>query len=63
MVRMGVPPSQGWGTPWTGMGAPPAWDWVPLTRDRTADGVLDTWQAVCLLCSRRRTFLFGSKVG
>ena len=39
---MGVPPSQGWGTP----------------RDRAADGVLDTPRSVCLLRSRRRTFLF-----
>ena len=38
----GYPPGQGWGTP----------------RDRTADLVLDSRRAVCLLRSRRRTFLF-----
>ena len=54
--EMGTPegwgtPSQGWSTPWPVMGYPPP-------PDRTADGVLDTRQAVCLLRSRRRTFLF-----
>ena len=45
----GVPPThtQEWGTP------PPA----PF-QDRTAKGVLVTWQVVCLFCARRRTFLF-----
>ena len=46
-VRMGVAevgyPQQGWGTPL----------WY-----RTADGVLDTSQSVCLLHSSRRTVLF-----
>ena len=72
-LRDGIPPSQGRGTPlgqvrkgypcpgmgcpqW-GMGYPPARDGVPL-QDRTADGILDTQQTVCLLHSRRRTFLF-----
>ena len=41
-LRDRVLPGQGWGTP---------------PRDRTADGVLDTRRAVCLLRSRRRTFL------
>ena len=31
-------------------------------RDRTADGVLDTRQAVCLLGSRSRTFLYSTVV-
>ena len=31
----------------------------PLPRDRTAHGVLDKRRSVCLLRSRRRTFLFG----
>ena len=69
----GVPPSWGtlspssrlgWGgTPWwespppppPGMGYPPP---PPPPPDRTADGVLDTPRSVCLLRSRRRTFLF-----
>ena len=51
-VRMGTP-SQGWGppTPIQGWGS-------PLPRDRTTDGELDMRLAVCLLRSRRRTFLF-----
>ena len=40
--RWGVPLTQGWGTP----------------RDRTADGVLDMPQSVCLLRLIRSTFLF-----
>ena len=44
----GVPPCPGWGTPLQRWGTP--WD-------RTADGVLDTRRAVCLLRSRRRTVL------
>ena len=40
--------------PCPGMGYPPP---PPPTRDRTADGVLDTRRAVCLLRSRRRTLL------
>ena len=31
---------------------------VSFRPDRTEDGVLDTWRAVCLLRSRRRTFLY-----
>ena len=59
-----VPPQQGWGTPCqVRMGG--TWGGVPPTRDRvpprprytTADGVLDTLRTVCLLRSRRRTFL------
>ena len=46
-----VYPGQGWGTPHPGMGYPPL-------QDRTADGVLDAWRAVCLLRSCKRTFLF-----
>ena len=40
-TQYGVPPSQGWGT----------------HQDRTADRLLDKRWSVCLLCSRRRTFL------
>ena len=79
-VRMGVPPSQGWGNPsqvdrgylgwgtpparsgWgvPGMGYPPGQGWSnrPPPQDRTAYGVLNTWWAVCLLHSHKRTFLF-----
>ena len=67
---MGYPCQQGWGTPqpgqdggylrWgtpeQGWGTPLARDGIP-PRDRTADGVLDTPRPVCLLRSRRRTFL------
>ena len=49
-VRMGGYPSQGGGG--ARPGSPP--------RDRTAHGVLDKWQLVCLLRSRRRTVLFYS---
>ena len=50
-VRMGYPPI------WPGQyGVPPARDGVP-PRDRRAVGVLDTPRSVCLLRSRRRTFL------
>ena len=49
-ARSGGYPSQGWGTlPWSGVGYP---------QDRTADEVVDTRRAVCLLRSNRRTFLF-----
>ena len=42
-------------------GPPPGQDRdTPLPRDRTAYGVLDTLRSVCLLRSRRRTFLFVS---
>ena len=53
-----VPPArdQGWGIPWPEMGYTLARDGVP-TRDRTADWVLDTRRAVCLLRSRRRIVL------
>ena len=57
-------PRQGWGTPQPGQdgGGYPRWGYplpgmYPL-RYRTADGVLDTPRSVCLLRSRRRTFLF-----
>ena len=40
---------------------PPSQGWYH--RDRTADGVLETLQSVCLLRSRRRTFLFLQKYG
>ena len=48
--QMGGTPSQRWGTPPPGQagGTPPS-------LDRTADGVLATQWAVCLLRSRRRT--------
>ena len=37
----------------------PSWDGVPPTPpDSTTEGVLATWWAVCLLHSRRMTFLF-----
>ena len=44
---MGIPTKAGGGVP-QGRYSPP---------DRTADGVLDTLRLVCLLRSRRRTFL------
>ena len=47
MMGVSPPPSQGWGS------APPPHH----PQDRTADGVLDTPRSVCLLRSRRRTFL------
>ena len=64
-VRMGGYPAggvpwlggyPGWGVPWSG--TPPArsgWGGYP---GRTTEGVLTTRRAVCLLRSRRRTFLF-----
>ena len=56
-ARDGVPPGQGW------KGYPLARDGVPPARDRTADGVLDMRWAICLLRSRRRTFLFKIVIG
>ena len=56
--RQGVPSGQvrmGRGPHQPGMGYPPGTG-TPLL-DRTAGGVLATRRAVCLLCSRRRTFL------
>ena len=68
-ARDGVPPGQGWGIPqldlgWgtppsgpepgPGMGHPPLW---------TTEGVIATWWSVCLLHSRRRTFLFQKSFG
>ena len=56
IAGMGYPLARsGWGVPeveyaLSGMGVPPP----PYM---TADGVLDTPRSVCLLCSRRRTFL------
>ena len=47
-ARSGWIPHLGWGTPLAG---------VPPPRYRTTDGVLDTPRSVCLLRSRRRTFL------
>ena len=49
----------GWGTPLARDGVPPtgqAWG-TPPPPDRTAEGVLSMQRAVCLLRSRRRTFL------
>ena len=54
---LGVPQSQ-MGVPPARDGVPPSRDGIPLPRDRTTERVLATQQAVCLLCSRRRTFLF-----
>ena len=51
---MGFPPDLGWGTPRPGTGYPPP---TRSGLDRAAQRVLTTWWAVCLLCSRRRTFL------
>ena len=55
----------GWGVPWSG--TPPArsgWEGVPCLGGgypgRTTEGVLTKRRAVCLLRSRRRTFLFKS---
>ena len=71
-VRTGYPPDRsGWGTPQTGQdrgypgqvrmevlqGTPhPGMGYPP---DKTREGVLATQRAVCLLRSRRRTFLLG----
>ena len=41
-----------------GLGTPLARDGVLALQNRTAEGVVATQQAVCLLRSRRRTFLF-----
>ena len=49
LSRDRVPPVKRWGTPHPEVGHPP---------DLKAYGVLDMWQAVCLLCSCRWTFLF-----
>ena len=46
-------------TPGPGKGTPSKTRWgTPLVRDRATYRALATWRAVCLLCSRRRTFLF-----
>ena len=66
-VRIEGTPQQGWGTPPASQvrteGTParsrrgtPAWGTPPPPRDRTAHGVFDR-RSVCLLRSRRRTFL------
>ena len=47
----------GWGTPKPGMWYPPGKGWGS-PRDRTTEAVLATQRMVCLLHSRRRTFLF-----
>ena len=55
-MGLGYPPGWDWCTP------SPSWDWgTPshLLGDRTPERVLVTWRAVCLLRSRRRTFLSG----
>ena len=46
---LGTPQPQARSGRWRGRGYPV----------RTTEGVLTTWRAVCLLRSRRRTFLFG----
>ena len=51
-VQMGATPAR------SRKGGTPARDGVPHPPDRTVDGVLDTRRAVCLLRSRRRTFLY-----
>ena len=64
----GTPSNLGWGVPLPGPegGTPqqrypphrvPPWQGVP-PQYRAADGVLDTPRSVCLLRSRRRTFLW-----
>ena len=54
---MGYPqPGMGYPLPQPGIIYPQARNGVP-SQDRTADGVLDMPQSVCLLHSRRRTFL------
>ena len=63
-----VPPPGGWGVgvPRSGTPPPPRGGYpgpVPPPRGggypgRTTEGVLTTWRAVCLLRSRRRTFLY-----
>ena len=59
----GVPPSQDWGNPLPQPGqdgVPPGQDWgtpLPPPLNRTAERVLATRRAVCLLRSRRRTLL------
>ena len=63
-----VPPHQTWPRGYPAGGTPP---WVPPTPIRpgrgvtppwVTDGVLDTPRSVCLLRSRRRTFLFQCKI-
>ena len=44
-------------SPCPGMRYPLSWDGV-FPRDKTTEGILAMQRAVCLLCSRRRTFLF-----
>ena len=53
-VRMGGYPA--WGVPWSG--TPPPARTGRGYLGRTTEGVLNTRRAVCLLRSRRRTFLF-----
>ena len=51
-------PGMGYPLARSGCRVPPSWDGVyPRPHDRTTEGVLAMRQAVCLLCSRRRTFL------
>ena len=50
--------SLGYPLPQAGNGIPPGWDWgIPPAQDRAEERVLATRRAVCLLWSRRRTFL------
>ena len=59
---MGYPPSQNWMEvpPWSGLdgGTPIRLDGIPTLEKRAAEQALATRLAVCLLRSRRRTFLF-----
>ena len=70
-IRTGwvISPSRiGWGylLVRTGWGYLPYWDWMgfppPLPGDTTAGRALATQQTVCLMRSRRRTFLFNTPV-
>ena len=54
-AKVPTPPQPG---PDRGRGYPK----VPTPQDRTVDGVLDILRSVCLLRSRRRTFLFNIKL-
>ena len=56
--RVPHPRSGGYPIPGPGRGVPGVPPWTRSGLDRTAQQVLATWQAVYLLHSRRRTFLF-----
>ena len=59
-IRMGGYPARGYldrVSPWQGTPLPARSGWGGGYPVRTTEGVVTTWRAVCLLRSRRRTFL------